>query len=603
MSTPGHTRRTGIIFLLLLTSLSTTGHTQQPTGSGEAAEVAKTGAISGKVVNENGQPLPNAVVIIRAIGSGNQGRAVTTDREGTFQLSGLERLVYLVSAALPAYATPPRDPDNTQATYYRVGDSVRLVLAKGGVITGSVTTPGDEPVVGVRVRAQMIRDGNGQPSRYGAMFRDRLTDDRGVYRIYGLATGTYVVMAGGGGSFLGSGVNAYGTDAPNYAPASTRDTAAEINVRAGEETTNVDIRYRGEQGHMVSGIANGPQPAEPVGFNLTLSSTLDGGSQWSISSFQPPGGSRFVFYGIADGDYDVTAHSYFATGEWNVSEPKRIKVRGLDITGIEVTAKPLGSITGRMVLEDSKASECKNKRRPLSTETLVSAWHNEKVKAQDQPQFIWSLGGPSSPDKEGNFLLRNLAPGQYHFIPRFSAKYWYLKSISLQPSSITGIGATEPRRSVDAARQWTAVKAGDRLSGLVITLAEGAASLRGQIKIDDGRAIPARLYVYLVPAEPEKTEDLLRFFAAPIASDGSITLNNLAPGRYWIVAQPAIDGAISPLAKLRLPDETETRAILRRDAEAAKTAIEFRPCQNVTDYQLLLKSSETSPAKKSQSNP
>jgi len=37
---------------------------------------------------------------------------------------------------------------------------------------------------------------------------------------------------------------------------------------------------------------------------------------------------------------------------------------------------------------------------------------------------------------------------------------------------------------------------------------------------------------------------------------------------------------------LRLPDETETRAKLRRDAEDAKNAIEFKPCQNVTDYQL-----------------
>ncbi len=67
-------------------------------------------------------------------------------------------------------------------------------------------------------------------------------------------------------------------------------------------------------------------------------------------------------------------------------------------------------------------------------------------------------------------------------------------------------------------------------------------------------------------------------------------LNNLAPGRYLIVAQPALDSASSPLTKLRLPDETETRAKLRRDAEASRTEIEFKPCQNVTDYQLTLKS-------------
>lgn len=603
MRSPDHTRRTGIILILLLTSLSATGQTQQPSSTDEAAEIANTGAISGRVVNENAQPLPNAAVSIRAVGSMGQNRAVTTDREGTFEFSGLERAIYLVSATFPAHTAPARDPDSTQATYYRVGDSATLVMVKGGVITGSVTTSGDELVVGVRVQAQMIRDGNGQPSRYGAMFREHTTDDRGVYRIYGLPSGTYLVMAGGVGSFWGSGLNAYGTDAPTYSPSSARETAGEIVVRAGEETTNVDIRYRGDSGHIVSGTANGPQAGEPRGFNLTLSSTVDGGSQWSNSSFQPPGSPEFAFYGVADGDYDVTAYSYSPNREWNISEPKRIKVRGSDITGLEVSTKPLGAIAGRVVLEDSKAAECKGKRRPLFTETLVSAWHNEKDKAKDRPQFIWSLGAPSSPDKQGDFSLRNLAPGQYHFVARLFPKYWYLKSISLGSSGKPETKPTEGNRSVDAARNWTSLKEGDRLSGLVIRLAEGAASLRGQVTIEDGKKLPPRLYLYLVPAEREKAEDVLRFFAAPVSADGKITLNNLAPGRYWIVAQPAIESGLSPLAKLRLPDEIETRATLRQDAEASKTEIELKPCQNVTDYQLALKPSETSPPTKSLTAP
>jgi len=403
-------------------------------------------------------------------------------------------------------------------------------------------------------------------------------------------------LAGGAGNFSSSGVNPYDTDAPTFSPSSTRDTAAEINVRAGEETANVDIRYRGEPGHVVSGIASGPQPAAPSEFSVTLTSTLDGGSQWSNSSFQAPGSGGFVFDGVGDGDYDVTAQSFFPGGEWTLSEPKRIKVRGADITGIEVTTRALGSITGRVVLEESKAVECKGKRRPLFTETLVSAWHNEKDMAKDQPQFLWSLGGPSHPDKQGDIYLRNLAPGQYHFIPRFFAKYWYLQSISLQ-SPVTPAAKSAQNRSADAARYWTTLKSGDRLSGLIITLAEGAASLRGQITIGGGEKLPGRLFLYLIPAEREKAEDVLRFFAAPVASDGKFILSNLAPGRYWIVGQPAIDSALSPLTKLRLPDETETRATLRRDAEGAKTEIEFKPCQNVTDYQMPLNAAML-PAKK-----
>ena len=588
-------RLIGIVLALLLSSLSTVGQSQRSSSADEATEVTETSSITGRVINENGQALPDAVVSIRAYGLAGPGQTITTNRDGAFEASGLDRLVYQVSASRPAYTTQPRDPDSTETTSYRVGDSVTLVLLKGGVITGSVTASGEEPVVGVRVRAQMIRDDRGQPSRYGATFRENTTDDRGLYRIYGLPTGTYLVMAGGGGIYSGFGINAYYTDAPTYSPSSTRDTAAEINVRAGEETANVDIRYRGEPGHTVSGIASGPQPAESSGFGLMLSSTLEGGSQWNTSSFQPPGSRGFVFSGIADGDYYVAAQSYFPSGERSLSEPQRIKVRGADVTGIELTTKPLGVISGRVVLEDSKAPDCKGKRRPLFTETLISAWHNEKIKAKDQPQFVWSLGTPSSPDKQGDFSLRNLASGQYHFIPRFSAKYWYLQSISLQSAAAAAPKPTAANREVDAARNWTTLKTGDRLSGLVIKLSEGAASLQGKITLGEGEQLPARLYVYLLPAEREKTDDVLRFFAAPVLSDGKIMLNNLAPGRYLIVTQPATDVALSPLTKLRLPDETETRAKLRREAEASKTEIEFKPCQNVTDFQLPLKASLTAP--------
>jgi hypothetical protein len=274
-----------------------------------------------------------------------------------------------------------------------------------------------------------------------------------------------------------------------------------------------------------------------------------------------------------------------------LSEPRRITVRGADVTGIELTIKPLGVITGRVVLEESKATDCKGKRRPVFTETLISAWHNEKSKAKDQPQFVWSLGAPSSPDKLGDFSLRNLAPGQYHFIPRFSAKYWYLQSISLQSSPAPGPKPTQANREVDAARNWTTLKTGDRVSGLVIKLSEGAASLQGKIITGEGEKSPARLYVYLLPAETEKADDVLRFYAAPVLADGKFNLNNLAPGRYLMTAQPAFEVALSPLSKLRLPDETETRSKLRRDAEASKTEIEFKPCQNVTDYQLPLRPS------------
>lgn len=573
-----------IAFLALVSATSIVA--QSPTD--EPQTPPTTGSITGQILTETGQPLAGASVFVRAYGGTGQGRATTTDAEGNFQVSGLDPLTYMVFASFSAHFTAPRDPDSTQAPYYRIGDSVRLQLMKGGVITGLVSTAAGDPVVGVRVQAYMIRDHNGQPIRYGGTVRVQTTDDRGVYRIYGLGAGTYVVAAGGGRNSSGFNSHPYDTDTPTYAPSSTRDTAIEVNVNAGGEASGVDIRYRGEQGHIISGSALDPTATVPSGFTVYLSPISKGVSQWSQPSYQAPGIQGFSFYGVADGDYDVIAQTYSVSGEAALSEIRRVTVRDADITGIELAVKQLGAVLGHIALEESKAPVCKGKRRPVFAETLITPWHNEKKAGKDKPQFLWSLGAPTVPDKEGDFVLRNLASGQYRFHTRPFAKYWYLQSILLRSSATPTAKTTQANRAVDAARNWITVKAGERVSGLLITLAEGAASLKGQITLADGQKLPSKSFIYLVPAETEKAEDALRFFSSLVAADGSFALNNLPPGRYWTIAKGAAENDSNVLSKLRLPDEDQVRAKLRQEAQVAKTEIELKPCQNVTGYQLPL---------------
>ena len=169
------------------------------------------------------------------------------------------------------------------------------------------------------------------------------------------------------------------------------------------------------------------------------------------------------------------------------------------------------------------------------------------------------------------------------------AKYWYLKSISWPSSAATAARAAPTNRPADAARNWTTLKSGDRFSGLTITLAEGAASLRGQIELAENQKLPSRLFVYLVPGEREKADDVLRFFASIVSADGSFALSNLPPGRYGVIAQAASENDSNVLSKLRLPDEAEARTKLLRDALAAKIETELKPCQNVTDYHVPFK--------------
>jgi len=172
-------------------------------------------------------------------------------------------------------------------------------------------------------------------------------------------------------------------------------------------------------------------------------------------------------------------------------------------------------------------------------------------------------------------------PGKYRFEPQFYARYWYLKSI------VINTPGAKPQK-IDAAANWTTTKFGDQLTGVTITLAEGAASIRGRVALAEGAALQPGTIVYLTPAEPDKATDVLRFFATDVASDGTFTWNNLPPGKYFALAQANVDAQIATQAKLREPEmeAAAARAKLRRAAETKKTEIELKPCQNLADYQL-----------------
>src|SRR6185503_5480194 len=456
-------------------------------------------------------------------------------------------------------------------------------LIKGGVITGTVTSSTGEPVAQVGVRAILIRDANGKPPTFGRFVPEKTTDDRGVYRIYGLPPGTYIVAAGGRGTAYFSN-NAYDTDAPTYAPSSTRDVATELTVRAGEETT-ADIRYRGERGHTVSGVVNGPI-ATNSSANLTLAQIVNGvplASGFSLQAFNRKG---FAFYGVTDGEYDLVAQSATGPREIIASESRHVTVKGADVYGIELVVRELASIRGRLVLETTTAADCKNKRQPVLSETVLVARRSEKNMPKGQLALPNSFA-QSVPDKSGDFALRNLAPGQFRLNTRFFAKYWYLRSMVRENPGVTRTGLVN--RQADVTRNGINLKFGERISGVTITLAAGAASLRGGVKQPPGESLPAKLYLHLVPVEKESAEDVLRFFTTAVQADGTFAFNNLPPGRYWALARQAADTDLQSAAMLRFFEEGDTRLKIRRAAEAARTEVEFKPCQNVVDYQLPFK--------------
>ncbi|HEY6242977.1 MAG TPA: carboxypeptidase-like regulatory domain-containing protein [Pyrinomonadaceae bacterium] len=573
-----------ILTVCLVLTLAGLLNAQQATPS--PSDDPRVGTISGTVVNESGQPLIGATISVRAVGPSIIGRTSSTDSEGHFEVKGLDSSLYFVQAFSPAYVAPPLEVD-TQAPTYRVGDTVKLVLMRGAVITGTVTTASGEPMVAVRVRAFMVRDASGKLTK-GAVFSlgERATDDRGIYRIFGLAPGTYVVQAGGGGPRPGMSIT--DMDAPTFAPSSTRDTATEVQVRSGEEAT-VDIRYRGEPGHSISGTV---KTQGPGGASVSITRVGDG-LMATNGSFQAPGSKGFAIYGLADGDYEITAQEtmtprLMSFPELAFSDPLRVTVRGADVSGLELVPKPLASITGKVALESSKLPECQNKRQPLFSETLITLLINRKDAEIDQSALIRSVMSVTSPDKDGAFTLRNLRHGQYAFSPRFFGRYWYLKGISLPLTAAQANAAKQITSSKDVVKSWTRVKSGDRLTGLTITLAEGAASIRGELSVDQDKKLEPGFSIYLTPSERDKAEDPLRYFTQQVSDDGTFLLTGIPPGHYWVIAQQPQPDSPTTTEKLRLPDALDMRTKIRRAAESAKVEVELKPCQNLTDYKIKL---------------
>src|SRR5215471_21511148 len=160
-----------IMLTAALSNVVFVGFGQNANESPKQNENARARAISGRIVNEDGNPLPNARVFINRIGGQTMRRTITTDDAGRFVAEELPRGNYMISAQANGY-TQARNPGDT--VYYKPGDTVNLILKKGGVITGSITTSDGEPVVCVTVSATQILDefGRRTTSTYAVKYTD-----------------------------------------------------------------------------------------------------------------------------------------------------------------------------------------------------------------------------------------------------------------------------------------------------------------------------------------------------------------------------------------------------------------------------------------------
>lgn len=540
------------------------------------------GVLEGKVTDDNGKPIANADVYILVVGAVNfNSKGASTDDSGKFRVKNLPPGMYRVNVSSSGYVMSPMDrPKQTELEkFYRAGESVNITMIKGGVITGKVTDASGDPIVGVTVHAVRVR-GNGDSitDNYN-LHTEKRTDDRGIYRMYGLAEGRYLVYAGR--SQYQNLPTAFDRDSPTYYPSSTRDTAAIINLQSGEESTGIDIRYRNERGFSVSGIIRLPAGIEARWSSVNLTDPTNNLQISYTQAIEQDGRRGFEFRGVGDGDYKINVSSS-TEGMESLVGLLRVQVKGADVSGLEIKVAPLASISGKVVLNEDPKPNCESQTGGILEETLFRV-SRDKITDPNIREPYTEAGATAN--NQGAFTLRGLQANTYRLRTQLPTEDWYIQSIVRQTKDArsTANPKTKVTNVVSQIPELIALKEGEKLTDMVINLSDGAASVRGRVvSKTEGAPIPANLRLYLVPTEKERVDDTLRYAEVPIEESGTFTVINIASGRYWLLARVVNEESTNPRP---LSWDAAARAKLRKEAEAANNVLELKPCQQLKDFQ------------------
>lgn len=152
------------------------------------------GSIAGVCLSvQTGEPVKSASVLLSGnIGGRPSSQAALTRADGAFSFERLQAGAYSLNVEKTGYqqvsaARPITLGENQSRT------GLEIKLNRAAVIAGRVTDPEAAPIIGAEVGAYRFVWLNGR--RTAVRSNVVRTDDRGVYRLFGLPEGRYVIAA------------------------------------------------------------------------------------------------------------------------------------------------------------------------------------------------------------------------------------------------------------------------------------------------------------------------------------------------------------------------------------------------------------------------
>ncbi len=272
-----------------------------PGGEGEPLRVSmnRAAAITGHLIDASGTPLVNVNVSVR----GAAVRNASTNDLGEFRFGGLPAGEFTINYPVPMNPVRVRAGDTMDVgdVVYELTPVVATTAAervadprRRPAVTGNLWDEYGEPIQGAFVRVlQVTRVDDRLAALPVGGVSGQLSDDRGVYRVFGLRPGRYLVAAD---------VQGY---ADTYYPGGTNVTYATPIVIDRADAAGLDITCRPERTVRVAGTAvtSAGQPA--VGPVLLAVSHRSGAivTQPKAALLAPDG--SFEFEHIPPGEYVI----------------------------------------------------------------------------------------------------------------------------------------------------------------------------------------------------------------------------------------------------------------------------------------------------------
>ena len=327
------------------------------------AQTEPTASISGRVMM-GGAPARGVKVSLVPGPYGSPetpGRqSARTDDEGRYEFTGLAAGRYGVLAA--SYVNVSDEFWNSETKPFKLctvaaGEKLEhqdIRLVRGGVITGRVTDANGNPVINERVSLSSV-DANGKQQAFpinlnAEMF---LTDDRGVYRYFGLPPGRYLVSVGqetGGGAVESSSRGFYRRV---FYPGVTDAARAElVEVKEGGEATDIDFKLgQREKTFTISGRVVDASGQPVPGSDVSVSLFDKAANRWRVWTSGRPVNDRaeFNYAGWPPGQYGLSSMPNAVRNDY--SDLVVAEVKDKDIEDLEIKLQRGAIISGTVAVE------------------------------------------------------------------------------------------------------------------------------------------------------------------------------------------------------------------------------------------------------------